>query len=424
MPDLARVLLLNFTLFSFLPALPPQPPPLRILPSPSPLFERLNMVCHLCQATGHTQRSCLMKKTCCLLSLPKDNPLRPAVPATTKCTVALCAHHFKCPRCGEDSHEADTLALLADRWVINPRIKGQSISRRPDVGPLRGCDFVCKLIDEERAADICEGVMAGYFARAQTKTVAAASVATLSDQLSGNAVREQLDPVQTVDLLARSGSKASTLHGVNREAHDIAARLRKQGSSAVDAAVAAARQIGPHVQGGAHSEVAPQSAHGLTAAARARKRSRTENLAEKLLTARKEAAPALPIAACPSAAVPAVLADPAWPAGERAKFETTLPVIPVSRRLSLSPTQVAELALWAMFGVDHGTHHGTLSNQILGCAASSHLTGLALTSGAFSPAKIAERLCSWPVQEGDLLSKSTLLLMVAAWARDYVMSLL
>lgn len=382
------------------------------------------MVCLLCQATGHTQRSCLMKKTCCLLSLPTDNPLRPAVPATTRCTVALCAHHFKCPRCGEDGHEADTLALLADRWLINPRNKGRSISRRPGVGPLRGCDFVCKLVDDEQAADICEGVRAGYFSRAQTKTVAAASVATLSSQLNGNAVRGSLDPVQAVDLLASSGAKASTLHGINREAHDIAARLRKQGSSAVDAAVAAARQLGPLVSGGQHSGAAPQSGHELAAAARATKRSKTAHLAEKLLTARTGAAPAAAPAGPISAAVPAVLADPAWPPGERSKFEATLPVVPVAGRPSLSPCQVAELALCAMFGVDHTTNHTTLSNQILRSAASSHVTGFALTCGAFSPANIAERLCAWPVQEGDLLSKSTLLLMVAAWARDYVMSLL
>lgn len=382
------------------------------------------MVCLLCQATGHTQRSCLMKKTCCLLSLPTDHPLRPSVPAGTKCTVALCAHHFKCPRCGEDGHEADTLALLADRWTINPRNKGRSISRRSGVGPLRGCDFVCRLVDDQRAADICEGVRAGYFSRAQTKTVAAASVANLSGQLNGNAVRGSLDPVQTVDLLARSGAKASTLHGVNREAHDIAARLRKQGTSAVDAAVAAARQLGPPVQGPARSMVAPQSGYELASAARAAKRAKAGHLAEKLLNARAGSSPVLPPAGPTSAAVPAVLADPAWPPGERDKFEATLPVIPIAGRPSLSPRQVAELALCAMFGMDHATNYTLLTNQILRSAASSHLSGFALTCGAFSPANIAERLCSWPVQEGEMLSKSTLLLMVAAWARGYVMSLL
>jgi len=113
----------------------------------------------------------------------------------------------------------------------------------------------------------------------------------------------------------------------------------------------------------------------------------------------------------------------AWSEGQRARFSKPLRLVPAAVRTHMTPRQVAEQCLSALFGASHATSHSSISIDVIKCATDNNLTGFALMCGAFSAADISERLCSFSLSGQCDMATSTLLVMAAAWAEGYVNSL-
>jgi len=84
-----------------------------------------------------------------------------------------------------------------------------------------------------------------------------------------------------------------------------------------------------------------------------------------------------------------------WSEGQRARFSKPLRLVPAAVRTHITPRQVAEQCLSALFGASHAISQSSISIEVIKCATDNNLTGFALMCGAFSAAYIAERLFSF-----------------------------
>jgi len=86
----------------------------------------------------------------------------------------------------------------------------------------------------------------------------------------------------------------------------------------------------------------------------------------------------------------------------------------------MTPQQVTEQCLSALFGESHAAFLSSISIQVIKCAADNNLTVLALMCGASSAFNIAERPFSFSLSGQCEMDTSTILVMAAAWAEGYV----
>jgi len=87
-----------------------------------------------------------------------------------------------------------------------------------------------------------------------------------------------------------------------------------------------------------------------------------------------------------------------WSEWQRARFSKPLLLVPAAVQAHMTPWQVAEQCLSALFGASHATSHSSISIQVVKCAADNNLTSFALMCGASAAADIAERLCSFSLR--------------------------
>ncbi|KAK1859176.1 hypothetical protein I4F81_001773 [Pyropia yezoensis] len=245
--------------------------------------------------------------------------------------------------------------------------------------------------------------------------------------MAGNLFAVGSSPADTIDLIGQGEIKSSTLHKSNKRAHELAIGGRKAGMSAVNAALAAAEQIRRESSSGggslpAKSTIGPaSSAQSLSIAARAAKRIKADALATELRGRSRDPAASSGEGASMAPDHSGNLSG--WGPGQRARFASAVPLVPPDRRVVWSSRGVAEQAMASVHGPDFAETHTGLTGRVVKSATDSYLTGFALMCGAFSPADVAERLCSWRSDDGDI-SKATLLVRFSAWAEGYVASLL
>jgi len=199
------------------------------------------MKCYLCDAVmpdGHTQWTCKLHKYFCRLYLPEGHPLRPSR-ADVSCTDSSCSHRRTCSTCKQPGHQHDTLAPHSGGNQIT---KAGKILRLPDAGPLKGRDFVCALMDDNRARAHAAGKRTGYVARHEERKATASS----SGVLQGNVYQSKSTSADTLAHMQDAGLRASTLEATNKRCHDLAVIHRASGMTPVGAAVAAARGVGQH----------------------------------------------------------------------------------------------------------------------------------------------------------------------------------
>jgi len=234
------------------------------------------------------------------------------------------------------------LALHPGRNQIT---KAGKILRLPDAGPLKGRDFVCPLMDDNRARAHVTAKRAGCVARHDERQATASS----SGVLQGNVFLSKSTAADTLAHMQDAGLRASTLEATNKRCHDLAVIHRASGMTPGGAAVAAARgiRLNDSFSGsGASSAVAPTenlTAHEMVAASRKAKRAKMmADLRGVVGFGAQEGGPE-----------PTAVADncsmAAWSEGQRAWFSKPLRLVPAAVRTYMTPRRVAEQCLSALF---------------------------------------------------------------------------